>query len=251
MPSQELFPGTFKPTPTHYFMQLLHKKGLLQRCFTQVRRLLGALGVSCRAHQHACWCCWAASGAAVLPSQGSSCWCPAHPTCAPLSFPPLRCKQNIDLLAHHAGLPTHTLEPLNPLLIERSPRCLVAKQNIDSLEHQAGLPKDAVVAAHGNFDSARCIRCGRRHSVEHVRQAVFSSDGNPCYCSHKAREHGLRWAVLYARLGWDESCGRVALVVGCVYKKGRPGAINAYAQLKDKEGRLDRVLVDLLFVCCA
>ena len=32
---QELFPGNYKPTPAHYFMTLLHKKGLLLRCFTQ------------------------------------------------------------------------------------------------------------------------------------------------------------------------------------------------------------------------
>ncbi len=55
-------------------------------------------------------------------------------------------------------------------------------QNIDSLEHQAGLPEDAVVAAHGNFDSAKCIRCGRPHSINYVRKAVFETDGNPCYC---------------------------------------------------------------------
>lgn len=32
---QELLPGNYKPTPTHFFLTLLHKKGLLQRCFTQ------------------------------------------------------------------------------------------------------------------------------------------------------------------------------------------------------------------------
>lgn len=32
---QELFPGTFQPTPAHFFMKLLHDKGLLLRCFTQ------------------------------------------------------------------------------------------------------------------------------------------------------------------------------------------------------------------------
>lgn len=32
---QELFPGTFQPTPGHYFIKLLHDMGLLQRCFTQ------------------------------------------------------------------------------------------------------------------------------------------------------------------------------------------------------------------------
>jgi NAD-dependent SIR2 family protein deacetylase len=35
-PPQELFPGNYLPTPTHYFMRLLHDKGLLMRCFTQV-----------------------------------------------------------------------------------------------------------------------------------------------------------------------------------------------------------------------
>lgn len=91
--AKELFPGNYLPTPTHYFMKLLHDKGLLLRCFTQ---------------------------------------------------------------------------------------------NIDSLEHQAGLPEDAVVAAHGNFDTARCIRCGRPHSIDYVRRAVFETDGNPCYCEKKS-----------------------------------------------------------------
>lgn len=33
--AQELFPGNFKPTQAHFFMTLLHQKGLLLRCFTQ------------------------------------------------------------------------------------------------------------------------------------------------------------------------------------------------------------------------
>jgi NAD-dependent SIR2 family protein deacetylase len=36
MLAKELFPGNYLPTPTHYFMRLLHDKGLLMRCFTQV-----------------------------------------------------------------------------------------------------------------------------------------------------------------------------------------------------------------------
>ncbi|KAL4433418.1 hypothetical protein ABPG77_010271 [Micractinium sp. CCAP 211/92] len=91
--AKELFPGNYLPTPTHFFMKLLHDKGLLLRCFTQ---------------------------------------------------------------------------------------------NIDSLEHQAGLPEDAVVAAHGNFDSAKCIRCGRPHSIDYVRKAVFETDGNSCYCEKQS-----------------------------------------------------------------
>ena len=33
--AKELFPGQFEPTPTHYFIRLLHEKGLLLRCFSQ------------------------------------------------------------------------------------------------------------------------------------------------------------------------------------------------------------------------
>ncbi|PRW20829.1 NAD-dependent deacetylase sirtuin-2 [Chlorella sorokiniana] len=91
--AKELFPGTFLATPTHYFMRLLHDKGLLLRCFTQ---------------------------------------------------------------------------------------------NIDSLEHQAGLPTEAVVAAHGNFDTARCIKCGMPHDVDYVREAVFKQEGNPCHCKKRS-----------------------------------------------------------------
>uniref|UniRef100_A0A383W007 Deacetylase sirtuin-type domain-containing protein n=1 Tax=Tetradesmus obliquus TaxID=3088 RepID=A0A383W007_TETOB len=88
MLAKELFPGNYKPTPTHHFIRLLHDKGLLLRAFTQ---------------------------------------------------------------------------------------------NIDSLEHEAGLPQSAVVAAHGNFDSAHCIKCHREHSLEHVKQAVFADD--ICHCT--------------------------------------------------------------------
>lgn len=86
--SKELFPGNFKPTPAHFFMRLLHDKGMLLRCFTQ---------------------------------------------------------------------------------------------NIDSLEKQAGLPSDAIVAAHGNFDSAHCLDCRTRYPTEYVRQAVFADE--ICRCS--------------------------------------------------------------------
>lgn len=33
--AKELYPGTFKPTPSHYFVKLLHEKGLLLRHYTQ------------------------------------------------------------------------------------------------------------------------------------------------------------------------------------------------------------------------
>ena len=34
-------------------------------------------------------------------------------------------------------------------------------QNIDSLERLAGLPRDMIVPAHGNWDTASCIRLER------------------------------------------------------------------------------------------
>lgn len=65
---QELFPGTFLATPTHYFMRLLHDKGLLLRCFTQVSRQAQAgkltrddmswlAGGVCKMQTHARLCC--------------------------------------------------------------------------------------------------------------------------------------------------------------------------------------------------
>ena len=30
-----LWPGNFEPTPAHYFVRLLHEKGILRRCYTQ------------------------------------------------------------------------------------------------------------------------------------------------------------------------------------------------------------------------
>ena len=33
--AKELYPGTFKPTPSHYFVRLLEQKGLLVRHYTQ------------------------------------------------------------------------------------------------------------------------------------------------------------------------------------------------------------------------
>lgn len=83
--AKELYPGNFEATPAHYFVRLLHEKGLLLRCFTQ---------------------------------------------------------------------------------------------NIDSLESQAGLSKDKIVAAHGNFDGAACIKCGAHADPESVRQTL-ELDGEP------------------------------------------------------------------------
>jgi NAD-dependent SIR2 family protein deacetylase len=50
-------------------------------------------------------------------------------------------------------------------------RCFT--QNIDSLETLAGLPADAVVAAHGNFDSAHVVGTGTEVPINEVKRAAF------------------------------------------------------------------------------
>ena len=44
--AKELFPGQYKPTPTHLFIRLLNDKGLLVRCFTQNIDSLEVMGGS-------------------------------------------------------------------------------------------------------------------------------------------------------------------------------------------------------------
>ena len=41
-------------------------------------------------------------------------------------------------------------------------------------QSEAGIPKDKIVAAHGNFDTARCIDTGQLVPVEEVREAIMS-----------------------------------------------------------------------------
>jgi NAD-dependent deacetylase sirtuin 2 len=57
-------------------------------------------------------------------------------------------------------------------------RCFT--QNIDSLECAAGVPKEKVVAAHGNFDSARCLN-GHGADVDEVEKACRA--GTPLRCA--------------------------------------------------------------------
>ena len=50
-------------------------------------------------------------------------------------------------------------------------RCFT--QNIDSLEVEAGIGAEMVVAAHGNFDTARCITNGLAVPVSEVKEAAL------------------------------------------------------------------------------
>lgn len=77
----------------------------------------------------------------------------------------------------YAPTPTHYLLQLlhsKGVLL----RCFT--QNIDSLENLAGLPKDMIVAAHGNFDSAKCIETQQPVPVEEVREAILHGETGEC-----------------------------------------------------------------------
>ena len=56
-------------------------------------------------------------------------------------------------------------------------RCFT--QNIDSLERATGLPADTICAAHGNFDTARCLE-GHSACVDAVKDHV--EKGEPMLC---------------------------------------------------------------------
>ena len=57
-------------------------------------------------------------------------------------------------------------------------RCFT--QNIDSLERATGLPREKIVAAHGNFDGAHCLR-GHEADIDEVARACLA--GEPMTCA--------------------------------------------------------------------
>jgi NAD-dependent deacetylase sirtuin 2 len=63
-------------------------------------------------------------------------------------------------------------------------RCFT--QNIDSLEAEAGIPKAKIVAAHGNFDSARCIDTGEQVDIGEVRDAIMAGPDGVAAMNAKA-----------------------------------------------------------------
>jgi hypothetical protein len=57
-------------------------------------------------------------------------------------------------------------------------RCFT--QNIDGLEAFAGVTADKIVQAHGGFSTAHCIACGKEHTTDFVKTAVFADDIPRC-----------------------------------------------------------------------
>ena len=86
--------------------------------------------------------------------------------------PPVPHPQELAPTRYLPTLTHHFLRLLHDKCVLR--RCYT--QNIDSLEVKAGLPADAVVAAHGNFDSAHCIDCGATAPLEDMHAAIEAAE---------------------------------------------------------------------------
>ena len=87
----------------------------------------------------------------------------------------------------YAPTPTHCFLRL---LHEKGVLRRVLTQNIDGLEGLAGLPPDKLVAAHGTFETARCVATGAAVPAEELRAAVMAG---------REGEHG--WEALAERHG--------------------------------------------------
>lgn len=57
----------------------------------------------------------------------------------------------------------------------------IITQNIDNLHQLSGVPDEKLIELHGNGAYARCLSCGKRHELAHVR-AHFEQFGDPPDC---------------------------------------------------------------------
>jgi NAD-dependent deacetylase len=57
----------------------------------------------------------------------------------------------------------------------------VITQNIDGLHQTSGVPEDRVIELHGNTRYAKCLDCGHRLEIPHIR-GVFDQTGEPPDC---------------------------------------------------------------------
>ena len=60
-------------------------------------------------------------------------------------------------------------------LVELGRMPAIITQNIDGLHQASGVPDDKVIELHGNATYANCLDCGRRYSLDWVRE-IFTID---------------------------------------------------------------------------
>jgi NAD-dependent deacetylase len=66
-------------------------------------------------------------------------------------------------------------------LVRRGLVSHVVTQNIDNLHQDSGVPEAQVIELHGNTRYARCLDCGHRLEIPHIR-GVFDQTGEPPDC---------------------------------------------------------------------
>ena len=64
-------------------------------------------------------------------------------------------------------------------LVRRGKVACVITQNVDGLHQRSGVPDDRIVELHGNTTYARCLACGERHELEHIRDAFAADETLP------------------------------------------------------------------------
>jgi len=62
------------------------------------------------------------------------------------------------------------------LLEEKKVLRRVYTQNIDSLERMAGINPELIIPAHGNFDSATCIKTGKKVDINEVKESIMAGE---------------------------------------------------------------------------
>lgn len=66
-------------------------------------------------------------------------------------------------------------------LVRRGTVTHVITQNIDNLHQDSGVPAEQVIELHGNTRYAKCLDCGQRMEITHIR-AHFAAHGDPPDC---------------------------------------------------------------------
>ena len=61
-------------------------------------------------------------------------------------------------------------------------------QNIDTLERRAGVTSDVLVEAHGSFNTAHCITCGKEYPHAYVKGTATNMHTVPVE-THGAHYH--------------------------------------------------------------
>jgi NAD-dependent deacetylase len=115
--------------------------------------------------------------------------------------------------------------------LERQGRlAAVITQNIDSLHQKAGSRR--VISVHGDYWTSRCLGCGRRFDLEHMKRAVREAPAPHCPCGGLIKPDVVFFGE--AVLGLEEAAAEVGasdllLVLGSSLAVYPPAFLPSYA----------------------